>query len=180
MKTLILAIFLLAQRTNLQAYLIGNFPGLSELIEKADAIVILRIDETLQPTEASTGYGTHRCFIYQTLKGNIRTSERITLQLMDTGGERGAAHEPYSRFSTHLVFLTKSEVVFIFESPLGADALEPLLQEPKLWQSVAAWHDYLAGPPRIAEDVYSWERSDLHIDRSLLPPGVRNGDSFDL
>jgi hypothetical protein len=80
----------------------------------------------------------------------------------------------------HLVFLTKSEAVFIFESALGADALEPLLQEPALWQSVAAWHDYLAGPPRIAEDVYSWERSDLHIDRSLLPPGVRNGDSFDL
>ncbi|MGZ4419669.1 MAG: hypothetical protein ACXVRV_16055 [Gaiellaceae bacterium] len=80
----------------------------------------------------------------------------------------------------HLVFLTESEAVFVFESTRGADALEPLLQEPKLWQSVAAWHDYLAGPPRFAEDVYSWERSDLPFDRSLLPPGVRNGDSFDL
>jgi len=80
----------------------------------------------------------------------------------------------------HLVFLTASEAVFIFESRLGADALEPLLQDPKLWQSVAAWHDHLAGPPRIAEDVYSWERSDVHIDSSLLPPGIRNGDSLDL
>jgi hypothetical protein len=79
----------------------------------------------------------------------------------------------------HLVFLTESEAVFIFESARGADALEPLLQEPTLWQSVAAWHDYLAGPPRIAEDVYSWERSDVHIDSSLLPPGLRNGDSLD-
>jgi hypothetical protein len=75
------------------------------------------------------------------------------------------------RCCRHLVFLTKSEAVFIFESALGAEALEPLLQEPTLWQSVAAWHDYLAGPPRIAEDVYSWERPDLHIDRSLRPPG---------
>ena len=72
----------------------------------------------------------------------------------------------------HYVFLTTSEAVFIFESRLGADALEPLLQEPKLWQSVAAWHDYLAGPPRIAEDIFSWERSDIEtdIDSSLLIP----------
>jgi len=80
----------------------------------------------------------------------------------------------------HLVFLTASEAVFLFESKLGADALEPLLQDPKLWQSVAAWHDHLAGPPRIAEDVYSWERSDIGIDGQLLPPGLRNGDSLDL
>jgi hypothetical protein len=76
----------------------------------------------------------------------------------------------------HLVFLTASEVVFVFESKLGADALEPLLKEPKLWQSVAAWHDHLAGPPRIAEDVFSWERSDVHVDGSPLPPGPRNSD----
>jgi hypothetical protein len=78
----------------------------------------------------------------------------------------------------HLVFLTPSEAVFTFESKHGADALEPLLQDPKLWQSVAAWHDYLAGPPRIAEDVFSWERSELDIDHSLLPPGLRNGASL--
>ena len=34
----------------------------------------------------------------------------------------------------HQVFLTASEAVFVFESELGADALEPLLQEPELWQ----------------------------------------------
>lgn len=80
----------------------------------------------------------------------------------------------------HLVFLTASEVVFVFESKVGADALEPLLQEPALWQSVSAWHDHIAGPPRIAEDVFSWERSDFEVDRTLLPPGLRNGDSLGL
>jgi len=79
----------------------------------------------------------------------------------------------------HQVFLTASEVVFIFESPLGAQALEPLLQDPELWQSAAAWHDHLAGPPRIAEDVFSWTRPDVHIDRALLPPGLHGGDGFD-
>lgn len=56
----------------------------------------------------------------------------------------------------HQVFLTPTEAVFVFESELGAAALETLLQEPELWQTAAAWHPYLAGPPRIAEDVYSW------------------------
>ena len=74
------------------------------------------------------------------------------------------------------MFLTRSEAIFVFESELGAGALEPLLQEPELWQSAAAWHDYLAGPPRIAEDVFSWSRPETFIDRSLLPPGLRNGD----
>ena len=77
----------------------------------------------------------------------------------------------------HQVFLTPSEAVFVFESALGASALEPLLQDPELWQSAAAWSEYLAGPPRIAEDVYSWTRSDFRIDDALLPPGLRNGGS---
>jgi hypothetical protein len=77
----------------------------------------------------------------------------------------------------HEVFLTANEAVFVFESELGASALEPLLQDPELWQRAAAWHEYLAGPPRIAEDAYSWTRSNVQVDQSLLPPGLRNGGS---
>jgi hypothetical protein len=80
------------------------------------------------------------------------------------------------KLDRHFVFLTQSEAIFVFESELGAGALEPLLQEPELWQSAAAWHDHLAGPPRIAEDVFSWARPETFIDRSLLPPGLRDGD----
>jgi hypothetical protein len=70
-------------------------------------------------------------------------------------------------FDRHQVFLTASEAVFIFESDLGAAALEPLLQEPELWQSAAAWHEYLAGPPQIAEDVFSWTRAGARTLDSL-------------
>ena len=79
----------------------------------------------------------------------------------------------------HQVFLTPVEAIFVFESRLGEHALEPLLELPELWQSAAAWHDHVVGPPRIAEDVYSWTRPDTETDRSLLPPGLRNGNSFD-
>jgi hypothetical protein len=76
----------------------------------------------------------------------------------------------------HLVFLTETEVVFVFESWLGASVLEPMLSEPGIWERAAAWHQYLAGPPRIAQGVYSWARPSVAADRSLLPPGLRNGN----
>jgi hypothetical protein len=76
----------------------------------------------------------------------------------------------------HLVFLTETEVVFVFESWLGASVLEPMLSEPGIWERAVAWHEYLAGPPRIAQGVYSWTRPAVSADRSLLPPGLRNGN----
>ena len=33
---------------------------------------------------------------------------------------------------------------------------EPLLAEPEVWEAAEAWRDQLAGPPRLAEDVFSW------------------------
>ena len=65
----------------------------------------------------------------------------------------------------HEVFLTPSEVVFVFESPLGSSALEALLAQPRLWQRAAAWHEHVSGPPRIAEDVYSWTRPGAETGR---------------
>jgi hypothetical protein len=72
--------------------------------------------------------------------------------------------------------LTPDEVVFMFESRLGANVLEPLLAAPGLLETASAWHEHLAGPPRIAEAVYAWSRPDIDVDRSLLPPGLRNGN----
>jgi hypothetical protein len=73
----------------------------------------------------------------------------------------------------HQVFLTTSEAVFVFESELGAGALEPLLEEPELWKSAAAWHEHVAGPPRIAEDMFSWTRPSVRAEDALLPPRQR-------
>lgn len=92
-----------------------------------------------------------------------------------------AAGPPFDPEALHLdrhrVLLTDSEAIFFFESPLGADALLPLLQDTQTWERAAAWHEVLAGPPRIAEDVFSWTRPAQQVDRALLPPGLRNGDT---
>ncbi|MHC4460986.1 MAG: hypothetical protein ACYS6W_10905 [Planctomycetota bacterium] len=86
------------------AVVIGYYPGLEKLIEQADAIVILRIDRHLTGFGSPTFYSTHECYIYQTLKGDIKKNTRINLQLMDT--EAGFA-TPYAWGSTHLMFLMK-------------------------------------------------------------------------
>ena len=83
---------------------IGFFPGLDELIEKADAIVILRVDRHVTDFGSPTLYSTHDCYIYQTLKGDIPANQSIRIQLMDT---RTAFVPPYAINSTHLMFLTK-------------------------------------------------------------------------
>jgi hypothetical protein len=79
------------------------------------------------------------------------------------------------------VFLTSDEAVFLFESHLGADALAPLLADPKLWEAVSAWGEYVAGPPRIAEEVFSWARSEAAENVSFLPtPGPGDSDGGDI
>ena len=86
------------------AVLIGFFPGLDELIEKSDAIIVLRVDRHVTDFGSPTLYSTHDCYVYQTLKGDIPTNKTVRLQLMDT---RTSFVMPYAIYSTHLMFLTK-------------------------------------------------------------------------
>ena len=74
----------------------------------------------------------------------------------------------------HEVFLSPSEVVLIFESRVGEQALEALLSDPAILAEASAWSDLLAGPPRIAESAYAWSRADGS------PSHARNGSwSYD-
>jgi len=81
----------------------------------------------------------------------------------------------------HDVFLTSDEAVFVFEAHLGSDALGPLLSDPKLWEAVSVWGEYVAGPPRIAEEAFSWGRSEPADEVSFLPtPGPGDSDGGDI
>ena len=83
---------------------IGYCPGLDKLIDAADAIVVLRIDRHLSDFNSPTFYSTHKCYVYQTIKGDIPENALITLQLMNT---EGSFATPYAHGSTHLMFLMK-------------------------------------------------------------------------
>jgi len=81
----------------------------------------------------------------------------------------------------HEVYVTGDEAVFVFESALGADALAPLLADPKLWESVSAWGEHLAGAPRITEEAFSWSRPQPNDDVFYLPtPGPGDSEGGDI
>ena len=72
----------------------------------------------------------------------------------------GPPFSPYALgLDAHHVFLTSGEAIFVFESAGGAAVLDPLFADPSLWQRAAEWAELLGGPPRIAEDAFSWERA---------------------
>lgn len=174
MKKLIVALFAFLAAAELQAFLIGPFPGLEALIDQADAIVILRVDETGGDSFASDPYTIHRCFIYQCLKGDIASNSWIPLRLMDP---RSPVVSPFARHSTHLVFLTKKrspdepteyrtleiEGASIRVSPFGNESMPEGATTPERIRSVlktamAYWADQEKKEREFMQVVLSEER----------------------
>jgi len=81
----------------------------------------------------------------------------------------------------HEIFLTSAEAIFVFESANGADAIAALLARSEFWQAAGAWHEHLVGPPRLAEEAYSWARPVGADELSFLPtPGPGDSDGGDI
>ena len=72
----------------------------------ADVIAIVRIDEHVQPARDDNLITRHRCMVYGTLKGSLPTGGTILLNLVDT---RTKFVSPFPLWSTHLVFLAKTD-----------------------------------------------------------------------
>jgi hypothetical protein len=80
----------------------------------------------------------------------------------------------------HHVFLTDREAVFVFEAD-SQDAAEKLIGDESFWSAASAWKELVAGPPRLAEDVYSWVRPHMQDDVSFAPtPGPGDSDGGDI
>jgi hypothetical protein len=58
------------------------------------------------------------------------------------------------------VFLSGDEVIFVFGSPVGANALELILSDNEFWDVVSSWEHIAAGRPRVAEITYDWRLSE--------------------
>jgi len=81
----------------------------------------------------------------------------------------------------HHVFLTENEAVFLFESD-SPGAAERLLSTSRLWAAAAAWKDLVAGPPRLADNAFSWVRArdddQLSFEGTPGPGYSEGGDVF--
>jgi len=80
--------------------------------------------------------------------------------------------EELPKLDRYEAFLTTDAAVFLFDSEEGASALR---------QAAAAWEELVAGPPRNAVQVYSWERPEEAGELSFLPtPGPGDSDGGDI
>jgi hypothetical protein len=61
-------------------------------------------------------------------------------------------------FERHVVFLSDSEVVFVFDGPGVRDAIEDLVGDSDVWSAAAAWRELADGRPRVAEAAFEWDR----------------------
>jgi hypothetical protein len=64
-----------------------------------------------------------------------------------------------TQLTRHELLLTPEQAIFTFEAETD-EGISTLLDELDLWTAVAAWDELVAGPPRLAEVAYSWERPD--------------------
>lgn len=66
-----------------------------------------------------------------------------------------------SGFVRHSVFLSATEVFFVFEAPEVEWLVDALVDDPFHWMLAEAlddWRPLVEGKPRIAREEFSWER----------------------
>jgi hypothetical protein len=76
---------------------------------------------------------------------------------------KGAPFDPEeSGFDRHAVYLSATEVVFVFEGPEVEARVDDLIEDPFRWMvsdAFAEWRPLIEDQPRIARDRYFWERA---------------------
>jgi hypothetical protein len=73
--------------------------------------------------------------------------------------ERGPPFSPSEiGFTRHSVFLTGDHVIFVFEGGKLNDLLRMVVKAPTSGAALREWEQVLEGMPRVAREVYSWER----------------------
>jgi hypothetical protein len=82
-------------------------------------------------------------------------SREAAQTLLDTG----PPFDPtLTELERHEVFLGEREAIFVFDSPIGIESLQPLLEDAEVWRGLAAWGELLDGPPRFAEAAFTWSK----------------------
>ena len=86
------------------------------------------------------------------LKPGIRDRVRKVL-------EQGPPFDPAGvGLARHQVFLGERDAVFVFEAA-SRSAFERLIATTDLYAACSAWHEFIAGPARLAPIAYSWTQS---------------------
>lgn len=94
-----------------RAVAIGFYPGLDKLVETADTIAIIRVEDA--PSGGMTdGWTLRNCYVYQTLKGDLKTTNygRVKIMLNEfMSVKSNFGGEGLAPMTSHLVFLSSSK-----------------------------------------------------------------------
>jgi hypothetical protein len=120
------------------------------------------------------GRKTSRVVVVLPIKAAAREAVRELLA-------KGPPFDPEaSGLDGHHVFLTETEVVFIFEAS-HPSVLRQLVANLELLAAAEAWWEHAAGTARIAEQAFSWTRPDFAEGLSFAAtPGPGDSEGGDL
>lgn len=139
----------------------------ADRLDDHPALVIDRADGTYHLTSRAMGAGILQELIGRLASLSLAPPRRATVVVpladgaIDPVRELVAQGPPFDPMETsltrHELLVTPQEAIFIFEA--GTDeGLSALLSELDIWAAAVAWRDVVAGPPRLAEVAYAWER----------------------
>jgi len=75
--------------------------------------------------------------------------------------EQGPPFSPKEAgFERHSVYLTGDHVVFVFEGGQLDGLLRNVIKDPSSTGAFRRWEAVIEGMPRVAREVYSWERGE--------------------
>ncbi len=115
--------------------------------------VIFELGDVLAELTAKEAAASSRVVVVVPIKRGARERAR---QLIAAGPPFDPESIPLEH---HRVFVTDREVIFLFEGEDVRRAVEQLVRRPGIWKAAVAWKECLAGPPRVADEAYSWVRS---------------------
>ncbi len=93
-----------------------------------------------------------RMLIVARLKDGVHQEAELLLA-------QGPPFEPGElRFDRHAVFLSATEVVFLFEGPEVEWTLNEIVDDAVLETAFGPWRELVDGLPRIAHERYFWSR----------------------
>jgi hypothetical protein len=129
--------------------------------------VVERADGQYLVASAGMGAGIVQELVERIAELRLVGPRRATLvvPLKEGAGDRarelagqGPPFDPAETALTrHQLLLTEQEAIFVFETQ-SEEGLKALLNQVDLWAAAVAWQELMAGPPRLAELAYAWER----------------------
>jgi hypothetical protein len=146
-----------------------NGPG---RLDGRPTLVVERADGQYLVASAGMGAGIVQELVERIAELRLVGPRRATLivPLKEGAGDRVrelAAHGPPfdpadTALTRHQLLLTEQEAIFVFETQ-SEEGLRVLLNQVDIWPAAVAWQDLVAGPPRLAELAYAWERPEPKV-----------------